>query len=47
MVYGVEPTDPVSFAVAGLVLVAIAVAATLAPARRAARTEPGVVLRGE
>jgi len=47
LVYGVEPTDPISFLVAGLLLVAVAIAATIEPARRAAKTDPGLVLRGE
>jgi ABC-type antimicrobial peptide transport system permease subunit len=45
--YGVEPTDPVSLAAAGLILLAAGVAASLIPAVRAARTHPAEVLRGE
>ena len=40
LLFGVSPTDPVTFA-------AVALAASYLPARRAARVEPIVVLRAE
>ncbi|HKO15049.1 MAG TPA: FtsX-like permease family protein, partial [Gemmatimonadaceae bacterium] len=47
LLYGVSPTDAVALAGAALVLVAVGVAASWAPARHAARVDPGMVLRGE
>jgi predicted permease len=47
MVYGVAPLDPLTFATAGVVLVAMAITATWAPARRATRIDPLRALRYE
>jgi putative ABC transport system permease protein len=47
LLYEVEPTSVTEFALATLVLVAVTFLATLWPARRAARTSPAVVLRGD
>jgi putative ABC transport system permease protein len=47
MVFAVSPTDPVTFASVTLLLLAIAVFASLAPAWRATRVDPMVVLRDE
>lgn len=47
LLYAVSPTDPVIFAVLSLMLGAIAVAACWLPARRAARSDPLVVLRAD
>lgn len=47
LLYEVEPISVVEFAVATGLLVVLALCATLIPARRAARTHPAVVLRGE
>jgi ABC-type lipoprotein release transport system permease subunit len=47
VLFGVQPTDPMSIATAaGLLLLAGAVA-TLAPALRAGRTDPAGALRAE
>jgi hypothetical protein len=45
IVWGVPPSDPVSFAAAGIALLAVAVIAAAIPARRAARVEPMIVMR--
>ncbi|HUB77864.1 MAG TPA: ABC transporter permease [Bryobacteraceae bacterium] len=47
MLYGVRPTDPLTFAAVPLVLGAAALAAICVPARRATRIEPTVALRQE
>jgi hypothetical protein len=47
LLYEVEPTSVAEFGIATVLLVAVTLAATLLPARRAARTHPAVVLRGE
>jgi predicted permease len=47
LLYDVRPLDPVTFAVVSLVLVAVALLAMAAPARRAARVDPMVALRNE
>ena len=47
MLYGVAPSDPVAFAGAAAVLVVVAVAATLLPARRALRVDPARTIRTE
>lgn len=46
-VYGVAPTDPASFVVAAASLIAVALAASYLPARRAARIDPALALRTE
>ena len=47
LLYEVKPTSVTEFGVATILLVVVTLFATLLPARRAARTHPAVVLRGE
>jgi ABC-type lipoprotein release transport system permease subunit len=46
-IFGVGATDPLALAAAPAALVLVALAASWAPARRAARVDPVVALRGE
>jgi ABC-type antimicrobial peptide transport system permease subunit len=45
--FGVTPLDITTFAIAGVVLVTVAVCASVIPASSAARTDPMQALRGE
>jgi ABC-type lipoprotein release transport system permease subunit len=46
LLYGVSATDPVAFVAVIALLGVVALLATLIPARRAARVDPMIVLRG-
>jgi ABC-type antimicrobial peptide transport system permease subunit len=47
LLYDVKPTDPLTYAAVALLLISIALAANLAPARRAVSVDPTVSLRHE
>jgi len=47
LLYEVKPTSVTEFGIATALVLVVTLCATLLPARRAARTHPGVVLRGE
>jgi putative ABC transport system permease protein len=47
LLYEVNPRDPMTFAVVTLLLVVVALAAAVIPARRAARVDPVLALRAE
>jgi putative ABC transport system permease protein len=47
LLYGVHPADPLTFVVVALLIVAVAVLATVVPAYRATRVEPVRILREE
>ena len=47
LIYGVGPTDPLSFGAAALMLALAALSACLLPASRASRIDPAVALRHE
>ncbi|MBX9603270.1 MAG: ABC transporter permease [Bryobacteraceae bacterium] len=46
MLYEVSPRDPLTFTLAPLVLLLVAIAASVIPAARASRIDPAVILRG-
>ena len=47
LLYEVKPTSVAEFGIATALLVTVTMLATMVPARRAARTDPAVVLRGD
>lgn len=47
MLFGFSPIDPIAFLIAGVLLIGVAILATLQPARKAAGIDPASALRAD
>ena len=47
LLFGIEPTDPITLAAVSLLLASVAIIGSCIPARRAARINPALSLRSE
>jgi ABC-type antimicrobial peptide transport system permease subunit len=47
LLYGIAPTDAITFGLVAVVLLAAALLAGFVPARRAARVDPMIAMRGD
>jgi ABC-type antimicrobial peptide transport system permease subunit len=47
LLFGIEPTDPITFVAIGFLMLIVAVISSYIPARRAARIDPVISLRTE
>ncbi|MEO6878164.1 MAG: FtsX-like permease family protein, partial [Gemmatimonadaceae bacterium] len=47
MLYGVQPSDPVTYVIVAFVLAVVAIGATIIPARRATKVDPALALRAD
>jgi putative ABC transport system permease protein len=47
LLFGIKPGDPVTFLAVSLALVLVALAASFFPARRAAKADPLLAMRGD
>ena len=47
MLFGVRPTDPLTFGVFAAIMLVVAMIASFVPARRALQVDPVTALRGE